>query len=372
LPLPVGGLNTEMRRAFQERGSPELAGREPLVLPCTARRVIAPDESGDSGSRPVSSDRGKAYHNFQARPLAEARRQPAVENGTLDKCQSMKADNLHLTGTEPFAAHYSQARQAFPTWPEWCSFLLQILLVVGIELCDDVYHGFISPRSVAFPQANAVRVMDFEQTHGFWVEPGIQRYFEHVHHLLDLDITWHQVVPVVNTMYGVAHGVVTMAMAIWLFWRHRNLFPFVRNVFIVTTFLSVVTYNIFPTAPPRLATGMTYHGRPFHFIDTVFVGGGVNLGFDRYAAMPSLHVAWALIVGVTVFLTARNLGVRLLGIVHPILMCLAVIVTANHYIADCLAALAIVLIAYLVAWLGSKTKVSWITGVKAGTPDVRA
>jgi len=282
---------------------------------------------------------------------------------------TLHAENLYAPNAGSLAAQPSRVRSAFPTWREWCSFLLQIVLVVGIELCDDVYHGFISLRATALPQANAVRVMNFEQSHGFWVEPGIQRYFEHVHQLLGLTITWREVVPLVNTVYGVAHGVVTMAMAIWLFWRHRNLFPFVRNVFIVTTALSVLTYNIFPVAPPRLATGMTYQGRPFHFIDTVFVGGGVNLGFDRYAAMPSLHVAWALIVGVTVFWTARQLTVRLLGIVHPTLMCLAVIVTANHYITDCLAALVIVVIAYLVAWLGSKTNLPWITGADAGEPE---
>src|SRR6185312_8439755 len=140
---------------------------------------------------------------------------------------------------------------------------LQIVLVVCIELSDDFYRGFISPRAAGLPLANAVRVMDFEQSHGFWVEPGIQEYFKHVHDLLGLTITWPDIILLVNTMYGVAHGVVTMAMAVWLFWRHRNLFPFVRNVFIVTTALSVMTYNIFPTAPPRLATGLSYQGRPF-------------------------------------------------------------------------------------------------------------
>ncbi len=282
---------------------------------------------------------------------------------------TLHAENLYAPAAGSFATAHGRARPAFPTWPEWGAFLLQIVLVIGIELSDDIYHGFISRRPVALPQANAVHVMRFEQSHGFWVEPAIQRYFEHVHHLWGLSITWREVVPLVNTMYGVAHGLVTMAMAIWLFWQHRDRFPFVRNVFIVTTALSVVTYNIFSVAPPRLATGLTYDGRPFHFIDTVFVGGGVNLGFDRYAAMPSLHVAWALIVGVTVFWTARQFTVRLLGIVHPTLMCLAVIITANHYIADCLAALAIVVIAYIVAWLGAKTNISWIVGPDAGSPE---
>jgi len=297
-----------------------------------------------------------------SRPTERGRQRPGTRNGTLDMCQLMEADNLHLAGTSPLAARHAQTRQAFPTWPEWRSCILQACLVVGVELTDDIYHGFISPRSPSLPLANAVRVMHFEQAYGFWVEPGIQRHFEHTNHLLNVTISWHDVIVLVNTMYGVAHGVVTLLVVAWLFWRRRALFPFVRNVFLVTTAFSVAIYNIFPLAPPRLATGLWYNGQPFHFIDTVFVGGGVNLGFDHYAAMPSLHVAWALIAGATVALAARPLVVRLLGLIYPVLMSLAVIITANHYIVDCLAALVIVMIAFIVAWLGARTGLPWITG----------
>jgi membrane-associated phospholipid phosphatase len=70
--------------------------------------------------------------------------------------------------------------------------------------------------------------------------------------------------------------------------------------------------------------------------------------------MPSLHVAWALIVGVGVAWIARPIALRLLGLVYPFLMSLAVIVTGNHYIADCLGGAAVVVVAWFLSTLISR------------------
>ena len=245
---------------------------------------------------------------------------------------------------------------SFPAWREWFWFALQVCLVVGIELSDDTIRGFFALRPIAPTQVNAVRVMEFEQSHDLWIEPGLQRFLEQTHHLLGLTVSWGQVFPVANAWYGLLHGLVTVVVAAWIFWRRRWLFPFVRNVFLFATALSVAIYNIFPGAPPRLATGLRYEGHPFRFIDTVFEGSGINLSFDQYAAMPSLHIAWALIVGLALAWTARPLVVRLLGLSHPVLMSVAVIVTGNHYVADCLGAAAVVVVAFCLALLVSQRK----------------
>lgn len=251
----------------------------------------------------------------------------------------------------PWSWSRTVAVTIWPTWREWGLFILQALLIVGIEVSDDMVRGLIAPRPIGPPLANAIRVMDFERAHGFWLEPSTQRFFEHTHHLLGLTIGWAQVMPVANLIYELGHGLVTCAFALWIFWRRRTLFPFIRNIFIGATALSVLIYNLFPVAPPRLALGLRYDGHPFHFIDTVFDNGGVNLSFDRYAAMPSLHIAWALIVGLTLFWLARPLVVRLFGLVHPVIMSLCVIVTGNHYIVDCLGAVGVVVISWFLALL---------------------
>ena len=241
----------------------------------------------------------------------------------------------------------------WPTWREWGLFIMQAILIVCIELSDDLVRGLIAPRPIGPALANAIRVMGFEQAHGFWLEPSTQRFFEQTHHLLGLTIGWAQVVPVANGIYELGHGLITCAFAVWLFWRRRTLFPLVRNVFLFTTALAVLLYNIFPVAPPRLAIGLRYAGHPYHFVDTVFDNGGINLSFDQYAAMPSLHIAWAVIVGLTLFWAARPLVIRLFGLAHPVIMSLSVIVTGNHFIADCLGALGVVVIAWFLALLAA-------------------
>ena len=242
-------------------------------------------------------------------------------------------------------------RPAFPTLKEWCSFLIQVVLVTCIEVSDDLLRGLVFPRSVGPTEAHAVWVMDFEQDHGLWIEPSLQRFFEQTHSVLGLTLTWPHIVIVFDSLYGIAHGLVTALVVAWLYWRRPNLFPFVRNIFAFATALSVLTYNLYPTAPPRLATGLSFDGRPFHFEDTVFASGGVNLSFDKYAAVPSLHIVWALIAGFTLAVAAKPLVIRILGLLHPFLMAISVMVTGNHYLFDCLTAAVITGLAFLLALL---------------------
>jgi hypothetical protein len=227
------------------------------------------------------------------------------------------------------------------------SFCAQIALVVGIELSDDLAHGLIAQNDVHTAQANALSVMHFEAAHGFWLEPGIQSFFERTHHLLGLTIGWAQVVPIVNALYGLGHVFFTLAFALWIYCCRRPLFSFLRNVFLLTNALALALYETFPLAPPRLASGLRYDGHPYHFVDTVFaVGSGMKLSFNELAAMPSLHVGWALLVGLTLVCTVRSRAVRLLALVYPLIMLTTVIVTGNHYISDGLGALAVLMLAF--------------------------
>ena len=246
-------------------------------------------------------------------------------------------------------ATLARAWEAWPTGRELGAFGLQVAAVAGVDLADEAVRGLLVPQNPALAQANAMRVMDFERAHDLWLEPWLQRGLEQTHHLAGLSIGWGQVVTAVNAIYGLGHLCITLTFALWLYWFRRDLFPFVRNLFLLTNLLAVALYNLFPLAPPRLATGLRYLGRPFHFADTVFGGGGgVKLSFDEFAAMPSLHVAWALIVGLTVAYIARAPLARLLGLLYPLLMGTAVVVSGNHYIADGLGALAVLSVSFLI------------------------
>jgi len=237
---------------------------------------------------------------------------------------------------------------------DWLYLVLQILLVAAVELTDDLAHALIPHANRAAGLANALRVSSFESAHGLWVEPGIQSYFAQSHHLLGLPLGWDQVSMVVNALYGQGHVLFTVIFAVWVFVRRPELFTFLRNIFLLTNAVAVLLYEIYPLAPPRLTMGLLYQQRPYHFLDSVFGGGGVKLGFNQYAAMPSVHVAWALIVGLTVAWAARPLAARLLGLAYPVLMTLAVIISGNHYVLDALGAVVVVSLAaalsVLYAW----------------------
>jgi hypothetical protein len=238
-------------------------------------------------------------------------------------------------------------RRAGPLWT-WLSFCAQVLLVVALGSADDLLHALTGQNNQNIALANAAQVVTFETAHRLWVEPALQIFFTHAHDLFGTVIGSVDVVAAFNLMYGLGHVGITLAFALWMYLYRRPLFAFVRNIFLITNALAVMIYEIFPLAPPRLANSLNlrYDGRPFHFLDPVFgAGKGLKLGFNEFAAMPSLHVGWSLIVALTLFMVLRPLALRLAVLLYPAVMLTTVIVTGNHYVADGLGAAAVLAIA---------------------------
>jgi membrane-associated phospholipid phosphatase len=109
--------------------------------------------------------------------------------------------------------------------------------------------------------------------------------------------------------------------------------------------MALVIYVAFPTAPPRLVPGLG-------IADTVGLAGHdrgsfAGVRFDPYAAMPSLHVGWSLLVGLTVFRATSRTWLRAVALAHPVLMALAVTATGNHYLVDSLAGALVAVLAIL-------------------------
>jgi hypothetical protein len=213
---------------------------------------------------------------------------------------------------------------------------------------------------------HAYDIVSFESAHGFWVEPGWQLFFEHTHHVLGTPISWDQVVPVANGIYLFGHVLITLFFALWMFVYRRGVFAFVRNIFFATNALALVLYEAYPLAPPRLTTGLGYDGHPYHFVDTMWQVLGANgkvvgtqIGYNEYAAMPSLHVGWALIVALGLAWTLRSLVPRLLILLYPPIMLVMVVITGNHYIMDAVGAAGILVLATVLALLYAWWRAGW-------------
>ena len=133
--------------------------------------------------------------------------------------------------------------------------------------------------------------------------------------------------------YMSLHFGATAAALVWLHRRHRERFALVRTTLVVSTAISLAIYVLYPAAPPRLAG--------LGFADTVTEKAGINMSSDAlgslynpFAAVPSLHFGYALLVGVAVAALARRRWVRMLGAAYPPFMLFTIVATGNHFIFD--------------------------------------
>ena len=150
-----------------------------------------------------------------------------------------------------------------------------------------------------------------------------------------------------NWVYIWGHWPVIVVTMVWLAWRHRDGFLRLRDAMLISGALGMAIFVTFPVAPPRLARmGMvdtvTRSSEAYRILQPpAFV--------DQYAAMPSLHAGWDLLVGIAIVSAASSVALRAVGFVLPLLMGLAVVLTANHYILDVVAGVALALVGHAVA-----------------------
>jgi membrane-associated phospholipid phosphatase len=152
----------------------------------------------------------------------------------------------------------------------------------------------------------------------------------------------------------------TIGVIAWIYLRRRELYPFVRNLIMTTTAITLVVYYLYPTAPPRMLGN-------YGFVDPLTLNhyvaaGGEQPGsyfYNPYAAMPSLHVGYAVCVAWALFLAYPSLRVRMLAALYPIAMAATVIITGNHWVLDVIGAVV------AVAMAGVLVRLSGVASLRA-------
>ena len=142
-----------------------------------------------------------------------------------------------------------------------------------------------------------------------------------------------------NLYYATMHFGLLIAMLIWLFARHRDGYPGVRNAMAASTAICLLV-SFIPVAPPRLLPGDGIADLAARYGESVYSAVGSAAGADQLSAMPSVHVAWSIIVAWAV-ITRSTSRWRWLILLHPLITVLVVVGTGNHYWADAIVAAAI-------------------------------
>lgn len=178
--------------------------------------------------------------------------------------------------------------------------------------------------------AHAREVWSWERfAHLRWEEP-LQQAF----------LTMPQLVRAMNLFYLVGHFVLTGLFFCWLYRRSPSGFRIFRDGFLLATAVALTVHWAFPTAPPRLA-GLGLEDT-LHRLSGIEIGSQASSAFSNpVAAVPSLHVGWALGLGVGLAIYGRRVAVRVAGALYPLAVALTVVVTGNHFVLDALAGMAV-------------------------------
>ena len=149
--------------------------------------------------------------------------------------------------------------------------------------------------------------------------------------------------------YATLHFIVTVAILVWLYRKHPRYYRVMRTALVVACLVGLACFRLWPLAPPRLAS-------PGYddIIKTAHIWGSWGTGkvasaSDQYAAMPSLHTAWAVWCAVALVVCARRTWVRVLGLLYPCATIFVIVGTANHYVLDVAGGLLVLGVGYLSA-----------------------
>lgn len=167
---------------------------------------------------------------------------------------------------------------------------------------------------------NAARLLDLEARYGVNVEQALQT-----------GVQWPQAFVAANVYY-LLHFPITLIVMTAAFVRSRyRVFPVLRNTLIASTTVALIVHLVVPMAPPRMLPGFidasnTYGPDPY-----AIPGSG---SANQFAAMPSMHVAWAVIAGYAIWHLTKHPTTRFAAMLHPLLTTIVVIVTGHHFLTD--------------------------------------
>jgi membrane-associated phospholipid phosphatase len=216
---------------------------------------------------------------------------------------------------------------------------------VGIFLLAYLVYSaarWVTIGDLGVATVNAGWILELERDLGVATEASVQRA---------LDGTW--ALWVLNHLYLAAQLLVVPGALVFLYRRARPVYERLRNTILATWLISIPVYAAFPVAPPRLAdTGM---------VDTISSQTGFAMDsslttkfYNELAAVPSLHVGFAAVVGIALAAAFRNPIARTVALLWGPVIALAVVATGNHYVFDIAAGVVVSALGYGVGTVAAR------------------
>ena len=231
-----------------------------------------------------------------------------------------------------------------PSW--WKGGIFEITLFLALYTAYSFTQDSLPDRTLlAFH--NSYNIVDIEQNLKIFWELSIQSWF------LRSDV----LVQLVNSLYTLLFFPVLISFGIWAYRYHRQHYLIARNSLFISAVIAFPCFAFYPVAPPRLLSDLG-------FVDTL----ATYMKFDvsslpthlvnQYAAMPSLHMCWTLLVGIAIIRIAKTRWLKIVGFLLPLLMFITIVATANHFILDALVGSSIAGLSYSMALLFARWKQS--------------
>jgi PAP2 superfamily protein len=201
----------------------------------------------------------------------------------------------------------------------------QVVLFMAAYQLYRLVRGLANdPGSANAAFSNARGLIHTEQALNIFVEPSLQAFAAGQGWLLD-GASW---------MYINAQTSITLGALMWLYLFRNESFYFVRNMFLVAFGLALIGYIVFPTAPPRFFPEWGFFDAVSDFTGVPQDSVTINELFNPYAAVPSMHVGFALMIGVPLARLVRWRALKVFWSIYPLIVVFVIVVTANHFIAD--------------------------------------
>ena len=208
-----------------------------------------------------------------------------------------------------------------------------------LALITVLYVGYRAGRIFAAGQesrafSNAHALVDFERGIHLPSEASLNTFLTHSDTLARL----------ANAYYASVHFPFAIATLLWLWIYRAQYYKWVRNIMTALTATAVAIHVLVPLAPPRMLPDLGFVDLAAKYGQSVYGPPDTDTLSNQFAAMPSLHVGWALLLSIALFLAIRSRW-RWVVLAHPVVTTLVVIATANHYWLDGLVAILIMVAA---------------------------